>query len=66
MTKNKYVEDACHDKKRRKCSQTSNTSLMHDLIDHEIGLDGTSEICSKIMQGLYDAPPDTYNTPMPT
>ena len=28
-TKNKYVEDACHDDNMRKLSQKSNTHLMH-------------------------------------
>ena len=49
MTKNKYVEDACHDKNKTKFSQTFNTPLMDGQITQNIGFNGTSDICLKIM-----------------
>ena len=36
MTKNKFVEDACHDENRRNLSQTSKTSLVYSQLAHEI------------------------------
>ena len=59
MTDNKYVEDACHGENKRKLSKTSNTPLVHGQIAQEIGLYSTSDSCLKILQGYYNAPPDT-------
>ena len=64
MTKNKYVEDACHNENRRKFSQASNTPLMHGRISQDIVFNVTSNSCLKILQGHYNVLPDTddYNT----
>ena len=55
------MENSCHDENMRKFSQTSNTPLVHVQISKEIGFYGTSGICLKILQGDYNAPPDTDN-----
>ena len=59
MTKNKFVEDACHDENRRNLSQTSKTSLVYSQLAHEIWFNYTSESCQQILQGHYNATPDT-------
>ena len=58
------MEDDCHDENSRKFSKKYNIPLMHGQLSQEIGLEGTYNICLKILQRHYNAPPyiDEYTT----
>ena len=53
------IERACHEENFKKFSQTNNTPAMMGQLADDIGYDGTSDVCQKILEGTYIPPPDT-------
>ena len=58
-TEKEDIERACLEENRIKFSQTENSPVMTGVLAEEIGYDGTSDVCKRILEGTYIPPPNT-------